>query len=105
MDENIELLDTNAGQKEKHWKFSTDDITERNYWEDYQQAYELALKNTSTKNSPWYIIPADDKLYAHMIIGKIILEKFKSMNPSFPQIDKKEKELMKKAKEKLKKEG
>lgn len=90
--------------KEKYWKFSSDDIIERKFWSDYQDAYEQALKHTSTKNAPWYIIPADDKLYAHLLIGRIILEKLKKMNPSFPPIDKKEKELMKQAKEKLKKE-
>ena len=91
--------------KEKHWKFSSDDITERKFWNEYQKAYEHALKNTSTKIAPWYIIPADDKLHAHLLIGKIISGKLKSMNPSFPPIDKKEKELMKQAKQKLKKEN
>ena len=90
--------------KEKYWKFSSDDITERKFWADYQSAYEQALKHTSTKIAPWYIVPADDKLYAHFLIGSIILEKLKAMNPSFPPIDKKEKELMNKAKQKLKKE-
>ena len=91
--------------KEKHWKFSSDDITERARWTDYQFAYEQAFKHTSTKIAPWYIIPADDKLYAHLLIGRIILEKLKKMNPSFPTIDKKEEELMKLAKKKLKKEN
>ncbi len=90
--------------KEKHWKFSSNDITERKYWDDYQSAYEKALKHTSTKIAPWYVIPADDKLYAHLLIGRIILEKLREMNPTFPPTDKKEEELMKQAKEKLKKE-
>ena len=91
--------------KEKHWKFSSSDITERKFWDAYQDAYELALKNTSTKIAPWYIVPADDKLYAHILISKIILEKLKEMNPQFPPTDKKEKELMKKSKIALKKEN
>lgn len=91
--------------KEKHWKFSSNDITERKFWGEYQNVYEQAFKHTSTKIAPWYIIPADDKLYAHLLIGKIILEKLKEMNPSFPPVDKKEKKLMKQAKEKLKKEN
>jgi PPK2 family polyphosphate:nucleotide phosphotransferase len=90
--------------KEKHWKFSSNDIIERNYWKDYQSAYEQALKHTSTSAAPWYVIPADDKSYAHLLIGKIVLEKLNSMNPSFPVIDKKEKEFMKKAKNNLKSE-
>ncbi len=91
--------------KEKHWKFSSSDINERKFWDAYQDAYEQALKNTSTKIAPWYIIPADDKLYAHLLISKIILEKLKEMNPCFPPIDKKEEELMRKSKIVLKKEN
>ncbi len=91
--------------KEKYWKFSSNDITEREFWADYQSAYEQALKHTSTNIAPWYIVPADDKLYAHFLIGRIILEKLRAMKPSFPPIDIKEKELMTKAKRKLKKES
>ncbi|MEP7142866.1 MAG: PPK2 family polyphosphate kinase [Ferruginibacter sp.] len=91
-------------KKEKHWKFSTDDITERKFWNDYQTAYEQALKHTSTKFAPWFIVPADDKQYAHLLISKIILEKLKKMRPSLPLINKKEEELMKLAKKKLEKE-
>jgi len=91
--------------KEKHWKFSSNDITERDFWDDYQTAYEQAIKHTSTKIAPWYIIPADDKSYAHLLIGRIILEKLKTINPAFPPIDKKEKEFMNMAKEKLLKES
>ena len=90
--------------KEKHWKFSSNDIAERKFWDDYQNVYEQALNHTSTKIAPWYIIPADDKLYAHLLIGRIILERLKKMNPTFPPTDKKEEELMMKAKEELKTE-
>ena len=90
--------------KEKHWKFSSNDIAERKFWPDYQSAYEQALKHTSTKIAPWYIIPADDKLYAHLLIGRIILEKLNHMNPSFPPIAKKEQDLLNQEKKKLKKE-
>jgi PPK2 family polyphosphate:nucleotide phosphotransferase len=90
--------------KEKHWKFSSGDINERKYWDAYQEAYEKAFKKTSTKIAPWYVVPADDKLYAHLLISKIVLEELKKMNPVFPEVDKKEKELMKKSKLALKKE-
>ncbi len=92
-------------QREKHWKFSIDDITERGFWGEYQSAYEQALKHTSTKIAPWFVIPADDKQYAHNLIGKIILEKLKSMKPAFPPTDKKEKALMMEAKAQLIKEN
>jgi PPK2 family polyphosphate:nucleotide phosphotransferase len=90
--------------KEKHWKFSSADIAEREYWKEYQSAYEQAIEHTSTKIAPWYVIPSDDKLYTHLLIGGIILEKLKEMNPSFPSIDEDEKKLLKQAKEKLEKE-
>ncbi|MEP7264084.1 MAG: PPK2 family polyphosphate kinase [Bacteroidota bacterium] len=87
--------------KEKHWKFSSDDIKERVFWEQYTEAYEQALNHTSTKYAPWYVIPADEKSPAHLIIVKIILEKLKEMNPEFPQVGKEEKELMLQAKKNL----
>lgn len=87
--------------KEKHWKFSSGDIKERGFWKEYQQAYESVFKNTSTKLAPWYVIPADDKSSAHLLIAKIILEELKSMNPYFPSIDKEEMKFMLKAKQKL----
>ena len=88
----------------KHWKFSSDDIEERKYWNEYQDAYEQAIKHTSTKIAPWYIIPADDKPLAHTLIGKVILEKLQSMKPSFPPKTKEEQVYMQTAKVKLEKE-
>lgn len=91
--------------KEKNWKFSSADITERGYWKEYQHAYEEALANTSTKIAPWYIIPADDKWYTHLLIGRIILEKLKEMNPAFPSVGKEEEKNMLLAKKQLQKEN
>jgi PPK2 family polyphosphate:nucleotide phosphotransferase len=91
--------------KEKHWKFSSGDIIERDYWDDYQKAYEKAIINTDTKTAPWYIIPADDKWFTHLLIGNIISEELNRMNPTFPSIDKEEEEFMLQASEKLKKES
>lgn len=88
----------------KHWKFSSDDIEERKYWSKYQDAYEQAIKHTSTKIAPWFIIPADDKMFAHVLIGRIILEKLKEMSPAFPPKTKQEQVNMQKAKVNLEKE-
>mgnify|MGYP000465128383 CR=1 FL=1 len=90
--------------QDKHWKFSSNDIEERKYWSKYQHAYEQAIKHTSTKIAPWFIIPADDKLYAHVLIGKIILEKLNKMKPTFPPKTKQEEMYMKKAKVNLERE-
>ncbi|MHB1922470.1 MAG: polyphosphate kinase 2 family protein [Chitinophagaceae bacterium] len=88
-------------KRKKHWKFSSNDIQERSFWKDYQKAYEEAISNTSTKNAPWFIIPADDKWNTHLLIGEIILETLEWMNPIIPSLDKKEEALMKQAKLKL----
>ncbi|MDB5226699.1 MAG: Polyphosphate:AMP phosphotransferase [Bacteroidota bacterium] len=90
--------------KDKHWKFSAADITERQYWDKYQDAYKDALKHTHTKDAPWYVIPADQKWYAHLLIGKIVREKLDEMNPTFPPLDRKEAIFMNKAKKELLKE-
>lgn len=61
-------------EKEKHnWKFSPGDLEERELWDKYQECYEEILNNTSTKNAPWFVIPADDKELARYIVGKIVL--------------------------------
>lgn len=90
--------------REKHWKFSSADIVERSHWPAYMEAYEQAIKNTSTEIAPWYIIPADEKPAAHLLVAKIILEKLKAMDPQFPEADEKEKTAMQKAKKLLKKD-
>lgn len=64
---------------EKHWKFSPADIEERKHWDTYQTAYEQAIEHSSTKDAPWFVIPADDKKLAHLLIGKIILKKLTHM--------------------------
>jgi len=88
--------------KDRHWKFSSADITERAYWKQYREAYEDALQHTSTRIAPWYIIPADDKPFAHLLIARIIRDRLRKMDPRFPEVDKEEQALMKQAHEKLK---
>ncbi len=59
---------------EKNWKFSQADIAERKFWKDYMQAYEDCLSATSTGHAPWFVVPADDKENARLIISQIILD-------------------------------
>ncbi len=70
---------------DKNWKFSSADIKERECWKDYMEAYEDCLSATSTKHSPWYVIPADDKYNARLIISRIILDAFGSLKMSYPK--------------------
>jgi PPK2 family polyphosphate:nucleotide phosphotransferase len=74
-------------EPEKNWKFSLADIEERKFWKQYMQAYEACLGATSTKISPWYVVPADDKKNARLIISKIILDTFNSLKMHYPKTD------------------
>src|SRR3984957_7622877 len=69
----------------KNWKFSLADIEERRFWKDYMQAYEKALSATSTKRSPWYVVPADDKLNARLIVSRIVLDTIEPLELSYPK--------------------
>jgi PPK2 family polyphosphate:nucleotide phosphotransferase len=73
-------------EPEKNWKFSQSDIEERGYWDDYQKAYEKCLSQTSAKDAPWFVVPADDKLSTRLIVSHIVLEKLDSMKLAFPKV-------------------
>lgn len=103
-DEQRERFLERIRQKAKNWKFSSNDINERHFWNEYQAAYEQALMHTSTNDAPWYVIPADDKSYTHRMISKIILETLSTMNPQFPPVSKTEKDYMKRARKELQNE-
>jgi len=77
---------------DKNWKLTRDDIEERQYWDDYMEAYEECLGATSTKESPWYIVPADDKENSRLIISTIILDTLSKMKLSYPETDAKRRE-------------
>jgi PPK2 family polyphosphate:nucleotide phosphotransferase len=80
---------------EKSWKFSLADMEERKFWKEYMQAYEACMSATSTTNAPWYVVPADDKGNARLIISRIILDTFKSLKMSYPEADpKRQQELL-----------
>ena len=71
----------------KNWKFEEQDVKEREFWSDYQKAYEHAINSTSTVLCPWYIIPADDKKNMRLIVGNILAEKLKSLDMDYPKSD------------------
>lgn len=79
----------------KNWKFSTADIEERKFWKQYMAAYEDCLTATSTKDAPWYVIPADDKENTHLIVSKIILDTLRELKMSYPKLDEKRKQELK----------
>ena len=70
---------------DKHWKFSEHDIDERAFWDDYMSAYGLAITRCSTDWAPWYVIPANDKVYRDWAVTKILLETLRQMDPQYPR--------------------
>ncbi|OOG78700.1 hypothetical protein B0E43_00650 [Algoriphagus sp. A40] len=73
-------------EPDKNWKFNSGDIEERGYWDQYMKAYEDAIRKTSTKNSPWYVIPADDKPYARIAVASAIIHALAEMDLTFPTL-------------------
>lgn len=72
-------------EPEKNWKFSTADIEERKFWSEYMKAYEQCLSATSTKYAPWYVVPADDKENARLIVSQTILNMLEKLNLRYPE--------------------
>ncbi len=73
-------------EKEKNWKFAMGDVRERGHWDDYMKAYEQALEATSTKDAPWYVIPADKKWFTRLAVSEIIVKTLESMGPEYPKV-------------------
>ena len=67
-----------------NWKFSSADVAERQRWKQYQAAYAGCLAATSTGHSPWYVVPADDKENARLIVSQIVLDTFEGLKMSYP---------------------
>ena len=72
-------------EPEKNWKFSLADIHERKYWKDYMQAYEACLHATSTHHAPWYVVPADDKENARLIVSEIVIDALRELKMAYPK--------------------
>lgn len=85
----------------KNWKFSAADIKEREYWDDYMKAYSDMLTQTSTKDAPWYVIPADNKWFMRYVVGQIICDRIEELNPQYPPLTEAAKIEIEKAKRKL----
>ena len=82
-------------EPEKNWKFSLADIEERKFWKHYMKAYEECLSATSTQDSPWYVVPADDKENARLIVSQIVLDTFEGLEMSYPKTtDERRQELL-----------
>ena len=72
-------------EPEKNWKFSAADIAERKFWKQYMKAFEECLSATSTHHTPWYVVPADDKENARLIVSQIVLDTFEALKMNYPK--------------------
>ena len=86
---------------EKNWKFSSADLNERRYWDDYQKAFKEAIESTDKDYAPWYVIPADDKWNMRVVVANIIVEELKALDMSFPEPDEAEVALFDAARKEL----
>jgi PPK2 family polyphosphate:nucleotide phosphotransferase len=89
---------------EKNWKFSTSDVIERAFWDDYMEAYEDIFNHTSTESAPWYIIPADRKWFTRLIVADIICSKLKELDLRYPTVTEEHQQQLLKAKQLLENE-
>lgn len=74
--------------EDKNWKFSSADAKERGYWKDYMKAYEDMIRNTSTKNSPWYVVPADNKWFTRLVVAAALIDTLSSLDLQYPKVQK-----------------
>ena len=86
---------------EKHWKFSTSDLAEREHWDAYTEAFEEAMSATSTKYAPWYVIPADNKWISRALVADIVTSAIRDLNLSFPVVTEEKQRLLAEARVQL----
>jgi PPK2 family polyphosphate:nucleotide phosphotransferase len=90
---------------EKNWKFSQADVEERRYWKDYMRAYEDCLGATSTRDAPWYVVPADDKQNARLIVSHIVLDTLAGLKMAYPKTSSKRRRELLAIRKRLAKRG
>jgi PPK2 family polyphosphate:nucleotide phosphotransferase len=103
-DEQKKNLLERINEPEKNWKVAKSDFFERRYWDDYQDAYEQALRNTSTEEAPWYVIPSDKKWFARAAVASILVDTLNRMNPQYPEVDEEKRKELAELKEMLENE-
>jgi len=74
-------------EPEKNWKFSESDVKEREHWDDYMEAYEDMIRNTATKVAPWYVVPADNKWFARIVVAAAVIDALDSLDLKYPKAD------------------
>jgi len=100
-DEQRKRLIKRIDREDKNWKFSDGDLKERGFWDEYRDAFEQAIAQTSSESAPWWVVPADDKKYARAVISRIIAERLREINPAYPKVSDAQKELLQESKKLL----
>jgi PPK2 family polyphosphate:nucleotide phosphotransferase len=83
-DEQKRRLESRLEDPNKRWKFSSNDLKERLFWDDYQAAFQDMINNCSTAHAPWYVVPANKKWYRNLVIARTIADTLEAMNPQYP---------------------
>ena len=86
---------------QKNWKFSSNDASERDYWDDYMEAYEEMIQGTATKEAPWYVVPANNKWFTRLIVASAVIETLDSLDLAYPKVDESKLKELAAAKKKL----
>jgi len=85
----------------KNWKFSSNDASERDYWDDYMKAYEEMIQETATKYAPWYVVPADNKWFTRVVVASAVIDALASLDLAYPKVDESKLKELAAAKKKL----
>jgi PPK2 family polyphosphate:nucleotide phosphotransferase len=96
----MERLDT----ADKNWKFSAADVKEREFWDDYQQAYEDAIRHTASAHAPWYVVPADHKWFTRLVVAQVVVDVLKKMDLEYPKLSGAQKKELAEARQEIAKE-
>ena len=72
---------------QKNWKFSGNDAAERDYWEQYMDAYEEMIRETASKHAPWFVVPADNKWFTRVVVAAAVIEAMADLDLTFPKVD------------------
>ncbi|HTO07044.1 MAG TPA: PPK2 family polyphosphate kinase [Myxococcota bacterium] len=86
-EEQLRRLLARIEERDKNWKFETGDIAERAHWHDYQDAFEDMVRRTATPHAPWYVVPADHKWFARLVVSQVLVATLRELDPQYPEVD------------------
>jgi polyphosphate kinase 2 (PPK2 family) len=96
----LERLDT----PDKNWKFSSDDVKERQCWDAYQDVYEDMIRHTASEHAPWYVVPSDNKWFTRLVVAQAVVDALKRMDLKYPKMSGPEKTALAQARTQLENE-